>query len=305
MAEPAPAAESRPTLPAPAAEATPTATSPDAAPDAALGGEPTPSERAPRSDADAGTVAARTDSDGAPDGGRDDQPSRREHAAPADGRPSQRPDTTADGASGTPSTPIAEDVSLQADAPVDALEDGLPARDEEAAAPSPDAELAEPLPEAERIAAPAARTPDAPTGPGLRGPARTLPAGTWSALLVQHIDPIVEAADEWATLALDLGEGDGNMTVRARHDDGRLVVAVHLSDPTVRAAAQGQAQEIRQQLEQHYGTSVDLSFESGSGGDQPSDNNAPPAPARAPRTGAPRPTSSPTRPALSRQEWIG
>ena len=164
----------------------------------------------------------------------------------------------------------------------------------------------EDAPEADPVAS-ASRTPDAPAGVGPRAPARARPAGVWSALLVQQIGPALEAADEWATLAVDLGDGDGSMTVRARHDEGRLVVAVHLSDPAVGAAARGQADEIRGRLEQHYGTAVDLSFEQGDGG-RPSDDarrspDAPPRPAPARAAPGGRPPSA--RPPGSRHEWVG
>ena len=174
------------------------------------------------------------------------------------------------------------------------------------AEPPPDEAAPDAAPDAVPDAAGPSRPAGTPSGPGPGPRAVARPPGAWSSLLVQQIGPALEVAGEWATLAVDLGDGDGSMTVRARRDEGRLVVAVHLSDPAVGAAARGQADEIRGRLEQHYGTAVDLSFEQGEGGRHADDarrpQDAPPRPAPRPGPNAPPP---PSRPTTSRREWIG
>lgn len=183
------------------------------------------------------------------------------------------------------------------------------------AEPAPMEPLSEdPIPEVE---AEHARL-DAPAGRDLSGPTAAKPtpvpraASGWSSLLIQQLDGAADPNGEWATLSVDVGDGDGRLTLRARHDEGRLVVNVHLSDPAVRAAAILEADAIRARLEDHYGTSVDLAFDQGtdSQGDRPTDDGrgtrrpTPPSastPAVAPRRAA----SPPTAPATARREWIG
>ncbi len=142
-----------------------------------------------------------------------------------------------------------------------------------------------------------------------RPSALALSAGPWADLIAQQLDRAAGSEAGWATLSVDLGEGEGSLTVRARQGDGRLVVAVQLSDPAVRAAAERQAAEIQARLEQHYETAVDLSFGRGEGGQEGGgdtsrgSSSAPTLPKPAEQTN-PAPTSSPTHPS-ARQEWIG
>ncbi len=142
----------------------------------------------------------------------------------------------------------------------------------------------------------------------LRAAIRTVAPIAWADLLVEQLDPQPGETPGWATLDLDLGEGEGRLSVSARQDEGRLVVAVQLTDPSVRAAAQQQADQIRARLEQHYGTAVDLSFSQGDEGRQPAHGGpreaagvrSAPSPARSTTPSAPTP-----RAPSARQEWIG
>ncbi|GIV59775.1 MAG: hypothetical protein KatS3mg043_0864 [Rhodothermaceae bacterium] len=61
-------------------------------------------------------------------------------------------------------------------------------------------------------------------------------------------------------LELRLDDGDGTMTIKARRDAERVIVAVSFSDPHLRLLASENADRLQEALRQQYDASVDLSL---------------------------------------------
>ena len=115
-------------------------------------------------------------------------------------------------------------------------------------------------------------------------------------------------AGTWHVVQLSLGEGDGEMTVKARRDDERVHVAIAFTDPQLRTLAAEQADRLQSALEARYGTDVDLSFSDGDR-EQPGARRDEPGAPR-PRLSAPTTANAPTgarppsRPGTL-NEWVG
>lgn len=116
----------------------------------------------------------------------------------------------------------------------------------------------------------------------------------------------------WNVLEMQLEEGEGTVTIKARREEERVAVSVGFSDPTLRALASAQSDRLQQVLQTQYDSAVDFSLMN-SGSDTPGrredspeahgpanpngSNKAPethdnPLPARGPMPGA-------------RNEWVG
>lgn len=79
----------------------------------------------------------------------------------------------------------------------------------------------------------------------------------------------------WKTLELQLDDGHGTMTVRARRDEEKVSVAVSFSDPNLRSLAEANAQRLQQVLQSEYESPVDFSLLSdGTGGSPEQDPGA-------------------------------
>lgn len=166
-------------------------------------------------------------------------------------------------------------------------------------------------PEALADVASARSTSGPASASGTRTESVTLPRPVLSAAWLQKLGEAAPpaAAGTWQVVQLSLGEGEGDLTVRARRDEDRVHVSVGFSDPQLRALASDQADRLQSALEARYGADVDLSFTDGEGR-EPEERGAPHA--------APRGTSAPSdaesaapshAPARSRpgthHEWIG
>jgi hypothetical protein len=125
------------------------------------------------------------------------------------------------------------------------------------------AEAADSVPEttAARATSASGTTP----APGLRGEAAAFSRPVLSAAWLQKLGEAAPraAAGTWQSVQLSLGEGDGELTVRARRDEERVRVAIGFSDPNLRLLATEQADRLQSALEARYGTDVDLSFTDG------------------------------------------
>lgn len=147
---------------------------------------------------------------------------------------------------------------------------------------------------------------------GPRSEAATLPRPILSAAWLRQLGEAAPqaAAGTWHVVQLSLGEGDGELTVRARREDERVHVSVGFSDPQLRTLATEQADRLQSALEARYGADVDLSFTDGEGR-QPDERGEPGAPrprtsARPDAADAPAPsrTSFSSRPG-THHEWVG
>lgn len=118
--------------------------------------------------------------------------------------------------------------------------------------------------------------------------------------------------DGWKVLEMQLEDGQGTMTVRARREEDHMAVSVGFSDPSLRAMAMANTDRLQQALQTQYATHVDLSLFGGEPGSsdrhQPAHRND--GSASGNRTGTPTDTTEPARPsrpipAGTRNEWIG
>ena len=183
----------------------------------------------------------------------------------------------------------------------------------EGATPMPDGDpaAAADAPEATPEVASARATTGPASTPGTRTESVAFPRPILSAAWLQKLGEVAPqaAAGTWHVVQLSLGEGDGDLTVRARRDEDRVHVSVGFSDPQLRALASDQADRLQSALEARYGADVDLSFTDGEGR-EPEERGE--SHATRPGTSAPSDAESaaPSRaPAHSRpgthHEWIG
>jgi hypothetical protein len=184
----------------------------------------------------------------------------------------------------------------------------------------------EPLPPADRTAAPDLTDAD-PSTPAMTeaadGPTasaraetppslqRTLPVAWLRAVLDQPLRGLASSAAS-QSLQIQLDEGEGTLTIHTHRDDDRVSVALGFSDGPLRSLASASADRIHAVLQEHFGTSVDLSLTSDGSGDAPTDGrdsrNAPRSAPRSDLASAPRDAATPSpRARLSggRHEWVG
>jgi hypothetical protein len=113
----------------------------------------------------------------------------------------------------------------------------------------------------------------------------------------------------WAALEVTLEEGEGTVLVQTRREADHVAVSVGFSDPALRTFAQEQAERLRETLEQHYGTTIDLHLANDTPHQHtPSRQEHPPFPATpfSGRPGSPQPAPSPpAQPTGIRHGWIG
>lgn len=93
-------------------------------------------------------------------------------------------------------------------------------------------------------------------------PKKAVPAA-WLRAVMSNARRITATDDGWKVLEMDLDEGDGTVTIKARRDDAGVAVSVGFSDPSLRALAEAQAQRLQEALQSRYETAVDFSFFSG------------------------------------------
>lgn len=118
----------------------------------------------------------------------------------------------------------------------------------------------------------------------------------------------------WRVIEMQLGEGQGTMTVRARRDDDKVSIAVTFSDPQLRNLAAENLDRLQHVLRDQYETTVDFSLTSDHAGDTPQRRDDAPtaheaSPDRVPRADAVSTLESVhaarTVLAGARNEWIG
>lgn len=113
-------------------------------------------------------------------------------------------------------------------------------------------------------------------------------------------------------MEVKLEEGEGTLLVKARREADHVAVSVGFSDPALRSFALEQADRLRETLQQHYGTAIDLHLASDhhqqhppSGQEQPL---FPPGTLfpRRPASSLPRPAAAASdRHTGSRHGWVG
>ena len=64
----------------------------------------------------------------------------------------------------------------------------------------------------------------------------------------------------WNVLEMQLDEGEGTVTIKARREEERVAVSVGFSDPTLRALASAQSDRLQQVLQAQYDSVVDFSL---------------------------------------------
>ncbi len=191
-----------------------------------------------------------------------------------------------------------------------------PADTENAALPDLDPSLA---PAEEHVAPSASEksTAEAPVGRtraarGLFQQNRAVPVA-WLRAVLNNARQAVFSEDGWKVLEMNLDEGDGTVTIKARREEGRVAVAVGFSDPELRALASTHAERLQEVLQAEYETAVDFSLFSGNTDDSGGQHQSEGA------RGAVAPTAHadadadihdgyPTRrslPAGARNEWVG
>jgi len=138
-------------------------------------------------------------------------------------------------------------------------------------------------------------------------------AAWMNALLSDRLGAL--SVDEgWKVLEMQLEDGQGTMTVRARRDEDNVSIAVTFSDPQMRALAAENVDRLRETLRHQYEASVDLSLMSDGAGEAPHERNhesrgraASPIRDLRAETVSMAVRASATRAALAgaRNEWIG
>ena len=110
-------------------------------------------------------------------------------------------------------------------------------------------------------------TSDAPAGRtraarGLFQQNRAVPVA-WLRAVLNNARQAVSSEDGWKVLEMNLDEGDGTVTIKARREEGRVAIAVGFSDPELRALANTHADRLQEALQAEYETTVDFSLFSG------------------------------------------
>ncbi len=134
----------------------------------------------------------------------------------------------------------------------------------------------------------------------------------WAPVVAEVRAALSSAEGGWQQMQIELGEGGGSVTVRARREAERVIVSVGFSDPSVRAQAMASADRLHESLQAEFGGNVDFSFDAQSNArDDTADRSQHTTPTSRSRSDA-RTASAPTpitaRPTLGVQasrEWVG
>ncbi|CAM3321514.1 hypothetical protein [Rhodothermus bifroesti] len=137
-------------------------------------------------------------------------------------------------------------------------------------------------------------------------------SAAWIQVLFAYSERIVQL-ERGKALEVTLADGSGTMHIRAQRETDRVTVAVHFSDPTLRALAAAHADRIQEALQAQYQTAVQLSLtggESQSRGWQTFTEASENGTTLAGEVSAPASEASPTSPSRamrpgSTYEWIG
>ncbi|MEX2400068.1 MAG: hypothetical protein WD423_04800 [Rhodothermales bacterium] len=145
--------------------------------------------------------------------------------------------------------------------------------------------------------------------------ARTTGTMAWLRSLLAQSTRSLSLSQGWKSIEVQLEDGMGTMTVRARRGDDGVAVSVHFSDPNLRSLAETNVQRLQEALRSEYEANVDLSLMSDGSTDTPDRQNPSGSDRRNLRSilpdalpGEVLPESgAPTRPTLAgaRNEWIG
>jgi len=134
----------------------------------------------------------------------------------------------------------------------------------------------------------------------------------WMQVLLTYTERIVQL-ERGQALEVMLADGSGTMHIRAQRESDHVAIAVHFSDPALRALAANHADRIQEALQAQYQTAVQLSLTGGESqpgkqhafAETPQNGTALAGPASTPASGAPStPPSRAIRPG-STYEWIG
>ncbi len=107
---------------------------------------------------------------------------------------------------------------------------------------------------------------------------RTLQAGTaaWLRSLLNNGLHSLSVDKSWKVLEMQLDEGHGTMTVRARRTEDKVSISVSFSDPQLRALATEHADRLQETLQARYDADVEFSLgRHGSGESTPRQNDMP------------------------------
>ena len=94
---------------------------------------------------------------------------------------------------------------------------------------------------------------------------RAVPAA-WLRAVLSNARQSVFADGGWKVLEMNLDDGDGTVTIKAKREEGRVAVAVGFSDPELRALASTHADRLQEALQTEYETAVDFSLFSNDAG---------------------------------------
>ena len=94
---------------------------------------------------------------------------------------------------------------------------------------------------------------------------RAVPAA-WLRAVLGNARQSIFADGGWKVLEMNLDDGDGTVTIKARREEGRVAVAVGFSDPALRALASAHADRLQEVLQAEYETAVDFSLFSSDAG---------------------------------------
>ena len=134
----------------------------------------------------------------------------------------------------------------------------------------------------------------------------------WAPVVAEVRASLSSGREGWQQMQIELEGGGGSVTVRARREAERVVVAVGFTDPSVRAQAMASAERLHESLQAEFGSNVDFSFDaqSDSRGDT-ADRSHPTTPTsrsqsdtRPPASSAPT-VARPTLGAHASREWVG
>ena len=265
-------------------------------------------EKAAAIDVDGGDVSADAggDSDTKKDDARRARRIRRAEAEPAAVRKFEQ--------SAVEQTRLKETAASQAEASLEPPPEQPVAENAASADLDPGPALAE-----EHIAPPTSdkSTADAATGRaraarGLFQQNRTMPVA-WLRAVLNNARQAVFSEDGWKVLEMNLDDGDGTVTIKARREEGRVAVAVGFSDPELRALASSHADRLQEALQAEYETAVDFSLFSDnaddSGARQQSDGAraavGPAAGVDADADTHDSPAARRSLPAGAQHEWVG
>jgi hypothetical protein len=149
-------------------------------------------------------------------------------------------------------------------------------------------------------------------GRGLFQQNRAVPVA-WLRAVLNNARQAVFSEDGWKVLEMNLDDGEGTVTIKARREDGRVAVAVGFSDPELGALASANADRLQEALQAEYEATVDFSLFNGQGdadgsGKQKQARRAGASVGGASRVDADGLNDAPGRRSLlpgGRHEWVG